>query len=75
MTEITLATELVTLIISLIGSLSATLPFIAKFKAKVSQAKAFIISIDVALEDDKITRAELQAIARQGRELIGTKKI
>ena len=75
MTELTIASEVLTLIISLIGSLSTTLPFIARFKGKLSQAKAFIVSVDSVLEDDTIIRAELKMLARQTRELIGTKKV
>ena len=75
MTELQVTSEILTLILTMIGSLGATLPFVAKFKSKLSQAKALIISIESALEDDKITQAELKHITRYAREIVGTKKI
>ena len=70
-----LTSEILTLIITVMGSLGATLPFIAKFKSKLSQAKSLIIAIDSALEDDRLTKPELKVITRYAREIIGTKKI
>ena len=75
MTEFGITSEVLTLVITLLSSLGATLPFIAKFKSKLSQAKALIISIDSALEDDRLTKGELKQITRYAREILGTKKI
>ena len=73
--ELTIATEIITLIVTLLGSLGATLPFVAKYKLKLTQVKALIISVDSALHDNRITPAEAKVIIRQARELVGTRKI
>ena len=73
--ELTIATEVITLIITLLGSLGATMPFIAKYKLKLSQVKALVISVDAALNDNKITPIEAKQITRYARELLGTAKI
>lgn len=75
MSEIQVASEVVTLILTAMSSLGATLPFVAKFKSKLSQAKSLIIAIESALEDDKVTKSELKTISRYAREVVGTKKI
>ena len=74
MSEIGIDT-LITLVLGILGSLGSTLPFVAKFKTKLNQAKALVIAIDSALEDDRISKAELKIIARHAREIIGTKKV
>jgi len=75
MSELEITSEILTLIVTLLGSLGTTLPFVAKFKSKLSQAKSLIIAIESALEDDKVTKSELKTISRYAREIIGTKKV
>lgn len=73
MVEIQVTSEIITLVITAMTSLGATLPFVAKFKAKLTQTRSLIIAIEEALADDKVTKAELKIIARYAGELVGSK--
>lgn len=63
--------DLLTVAVTLLGSLGTTVPILMRFKTKVSQARVFIATIEDALEDDKITAAEMKLIIRTARIMVG----
>ncbi len=73
MIDLTIVSDVITLTITLVGSLGATLPFIVRFKSKLTQTKSLIIAIYSALEDDKVTPAELKTIMKYAKKVIDKK--
>ena len=72
--EIGISSELLTLIITLVGSLGATVPILAKFKLKLNQLSVLLIHLDEALADDKISKEESVRIMGMVKVLVGGSK-
>ena len=67
--------ELVHIILGIVGTLMGAIPALARYRTKINQVKALFVALDEAMSDDKLTTAEIKLLIRQGRELIGTKKV
>jgi len=65
-----LGSEIVTFLLTVMGALGPTMPYINKLRTKLSAIGTLLEQIDVALADNKITPAEMRAIVKTARKVV-----
>lgn len=69
MSGVEVSGEIVTFIVTILGALGPTIPWITRLRSKIATIRTLLEQIDLALADGKLTPAEMRAIVTTARKV------